>query len=312
MKAKDVVRLFERFEDDTEDDELTDSEKVKGIVMDLDDRKDRDLWKTMDGYDEREYMEFKGSVLEFYLGTKKTAAYLLEQLEDLIDDTRDQRMTLRRLSKYQSRFQLLALWLKNNDVISRDELDEYFWHGLPKDIRRSIRHDLDMHSKADFPSMKQAARSARHVIQAMIDEEEDESPFRFSVVTEFVSSSEDLAELVNVPAEIVPESDKLVLDDIVQAAGDVVLAVDKVVCAAKGVPAIDDVVRAADGFWRAVDEKTLSNEEMLRKADDVPVLASVDPPTDEDSQWIDDKDLGRREDEVTESKRLWKDRKSVV
>ena len=43
MKAKDVVRLFERFEDDTEDDELTESEMVKGILKELDNRKVRDL-----------------------------------------------------------------------------------------------------------------------------------------------------------------------------------------------------------------------------------------------------------------------------
>jgi len=50
MKVKDVVQIFETFEDDTEDDELTDSEKVKGILKEIDDRRVRDLWKTMDGF----------------------------------------------------------------------------------------------------------------------------------------------------------------------------------------------------------------------------------------------------------------------
>ena len=107
------------FEDDTEDVDLSDSEMVKGIVMDLDDRKVRDLWKTMDGYDERDYMRFKGSVLEYYLGTKKTATYLLEQLEEFVYDSRDQRLTLQCLSDYQSCFRPMALWLENNSVISR-------------------------------------------------------------------------------------------------------------------------------------------------------------------------------------------------
>ena len=117
---------------------MTDSEKVKGVVKELDDRKVRDLWKTMDDYDERDYMEFKGSVLEYYLGTKKTATYLLEQLEEFIYDSQDQRLTLRHLSNYQFHFTSIALWLKDNDVISTDELHEYFWSGLPKDIRRLI------------------------------------------------------------------------------------------------------------------------------------------------------------------------------
>ena len=138
MRAKDAVKAFELFEDDVGHDDLTDSERVKGIVMDLDDRKDRSLWKTMEGYDERDYMMFKGSVLEYYLGTKKTATYLLEQLEEFVYNSRDQRLTLQHLSDYQSRFRPMALWLEDNSVISMDELDEYFWHGLPKDIRRSI------------------------------------------------------------------------------------------------------------------------------------------------------------------------------
>ena len=208
-------------------------------------------------------MEFKGSVLEYYLGAKKTKTYLLEQLEDLIDETRDQRMNLHHLSDYQSRFKLLALWLKDNDVISRDELDDYFWCGLPKDVRRLIRRDLDIGSKEDFPMMKQAARSARCVIQAMIDEEDDEQPFSFSVVTESVSSSEELGDLANVRVneEIVPEKEDLASDDIVLAAGDVVLATDEIVCAADEVPAIDYVGRAAGEFLQAVDENRLSVEE---------------------------------------------------
>src|SRR5882757_10578958 len=174
MKAKDVVKVFESFEDETEDDELMDLEKVKGVLRSLDDRKDRNLWKTMDGYDEKDYMTFKGSVLEFYLGTKKTATYLLEQLEEFTHDNRDRRMTPQRLFQYQSHFKPIALWLEENNIISTKELDEYFWYGLPKDIRKSIRQDLDMHSKADIPSMKQAFRSARRIVQAMIDEEDDD------------------------------------------------------------------------------------------------------------------------------------------
>ena len=110
------------------------------------------------------------------------------------------------------------------------------------------------------------------------------------MVTEIVSSSNDLENLVNVPVnnEFTSEIAK---DDIVQAAGDVGSAVDKVVCAAKGVPAIDDAGRAADGFWRAVDEEALSVEVMPKNYDDAPVLDSVDPPTEDRSQKSDDEDL---------------------
>ena len=47
----------------------------------------------------------------------------------------------------------------------------------------------------------------------MFDEEGDEPPFSFGVVVETVSSRENLKKLVSVLAEIVTESDKLVLGD---------------------------------------------------------------------------------------------------
>src|SRR5882757_5001952 len=308
MKAKDVVKVFESFEDETEDDELMDLEKVKGVLRSLDDRKDRNLWKTMDGYDEKDYMTFKGSVLEFYLGTKKTATYVLEQLEEFTHDNRDRRMTPQRLSQYQSHFKPIALWLEENDIISTKELDEYFWYGLPKDIRKSIRQDLDMRSKADIPSIKQASKSARHVVQAMIDEDDgDDGPFSFGVVMEPVSSSNDSEELADAPAnyDITPENEELASVDIVQAAEEVVFAENGVVWAAGEVLAIDEVGRATDGFVRAVDEDALLDKVMLENEDDVPANPETVPINDE-TQPIDDEDPAGSEDGVAETRRMWK------
>ena len=101
-------------------------------------------------------------------------------------------------------------------------------------------------------------------------------------------------------------SDLLALEDIVQATGDIGSAVDEVVCAADEVRAIDDVERAADVFVRAVDENTLADEVVLEEDNDVPVLASRDPPTDDRSQLTDDEDLERGENKVAEPTGLWK------
>ena len=50
MKAKEVISIFEDFEEDVEDEDLTDYEKVKGVLKDVEDKKDQSLWKTFDGY----------------------------------------------------------------------------------------------------------------------------------------------------------------------------------------------------------------------------------------------------------------------
>jgi hypothetical protein len=198
--------------------------------------------------------------------------------------------------------------LEENDIISTKERDEYFWYGLPKDIRRSIREDLDMHSKADIPSMKQASKSTRRVVQAMIDDEDDdEQPFSFGVVMEPVNSSNDLEELADAPAnyDITPENEELASDNIVQAAKEVVFAEDRVVWAAGEVLAIDEVGRAADGFVRAVDEDTLSDKVMLENEDDVPVNPET-VPIDDEAQPIDDEDLAGTENGFAETRRMWK------
>jgi len=71
MKSREVIDIFEDFEEDA-DDGLMDSEKVKGVLKDVVDKQVRSFWKTLDGYDKQDYMTFKGSVLEHYLGTRKT------------------------------------------------------------------------------------------------------------------------------------------------------------------------------------------------------------------------------------------------
>ena len=138
MKAREVLEIFEDFEEEVEDEDLTDSEKVRGVLKDVDDRKVRSLWKSFDGYDERDYMMFKGSVFEYYLGTKKTTRYFLEQLKELLDENRSRRLTMRRLTDFYSQFSPIALWLEDKEIISTSEMNKFFWDGLPRSIQKSV------------------------------------------------------------------------------------------------------------------------------------------------------------------------------
>ena len=178
MKAKEVISIFEDFEEDVEDEDLTDYEKVKGVLKDVEDKKVRSLWKTFDGYDEKDFMVFKGSVLEYYLGAKKTAKYFLDQLEDLSEENEAQCMTLRRLTDYYSSFSPIALWLEDKEVISRSEADEYFWFGLPKRIRKMVRQELGL--DATIPLRKQAFKVTCHILEDEDDDDGDDDLFRWT------------------------------------------------------------------------------------------------------------------------------------
>jgi len=134
MKAREVIRIFEDFEEDVEDEDLTDYEKVKGVLKDVEDKKDRSLWKTLDGYDEQDYMTFKGSVLEHYLGTRKTTKYFLEQ-------------------------RLLLSFFANST--------------MAKIIQKRILQQPDLKDQM-IPPMKRAFKKARHVVEEMLEKDEDD------------------------------------------------------------------------------------------------------------------------------------------
>src|SRR5271168_4293111 len=178
MKAKEVISIFEDFEEDVEDEDLTDYEKVKGVLKDVEDKKVQSLWKTFDGYDEKDFMVFKGSVLEYYLGAKKTAKYFLDQLEDLSEENEARCMTLRRLTDYYSSFSPIALWLEDKEVISRSEADEYFWFGLPKRIRKMVRQELGL--DATIPSRKRAFKVTCRILEDEDDDDGDDDLFRWT------------------------------------------------------------------------------------------------------------------------------------
>ena len=193
MKAREVLEIFEAFEEDIEDEDLTDSEKVKGVLKDVDDRKVQSLWKSFDGYDERDYMMFKGSVFEYYLGTKKTTRYFFEQLEELSDEIRSRRVTIRRLTDFYAQFSPIVLWLEDKEIISTSETNEFFWDGLPRSIRKSITRELGLGTK--IPLMKRAFKEACHVIEAMLREDDDESDgdfFEWLSIPESNSATEEI------------------------------------------------------------------------------------------------------------------------
>ena len=171
MKPRDVIEIFEDFEEDADDEDLTDWEKMKEVLKYVADRKTRNLWKSFDGYDEEDYMMFKGSVFEYYLGTKKTTRYFFEQLEELLDEIRSRHVTIRRLTDFYAQFSPIVLWLEDKEIISTSETNEFFWDGLPKSIRKLIAQRMDLGTT--IPSMKRAFKKARRVTEAMLEEEEE-------------------------------------------------------------------------------------------------------------------------------------------
>ena len=110
--------------------------------------------------------------MEYYLGAKKAEKYFLDWLEELSEENKARCMTLRRLTSYYSSFLPIALWLEDKEVISRSEADEYFWFGLPKRIWKLVKQELGL--DAMIPLMKQALKKAHHILEEMLEEEEEE------------------------------------------------------------------------------------------------------------------------------------------
>src|SRR5271168_1810281 len=257
MKPREVIAIFE---EDVEDKDLTDYEKVKGVLKDVEDRKVRSLWKTFDGYDEKDFMVFKGSVLEYYLGAKKTAKYFLDQLEDLSEDNEARCMTLRRLTDYYSSSSPIVLWLEDKEVISRSEADEYFWFGLPKRIRKMVRQELGL--DATIPSRKRAFKVTRRILEDEDDDDGDDDLFRWTTAVaeigqelqEFgkdegaVAWVDDLEAMAGITEEVGDEENELERDGNVLEPKDIQAPVERLPAPIENVPAAAKVaIESNDG-----------------------------------------------------------------
>jgi len=166
-ETSDLLDFFELFEDLALACGLTDAEKCKLLVRYVDQATKR-FWVTLAGYESKNFVTFKASILEQYPGAEKGVHYTIRDLERAVLSSGDGDIsTETELLQYYRQFRPIAHWLVTNGKITTRERDRYFWQGLPTATRRAIDRRLEVqdatYSRAEATDFEKVLKAGRFV-----------------------------------------------------------------------------------------------------------------------------------------------------
>jgi len=139
---EELKEFLEEFEELAERHGLMTKKKTK-IVVKYIDKETKKFWKRLKGYGD-DYVMLKRKIIGAYSKTlledKLTVAKLVKLVKKLakesIKDEED-------LDTYYRKFWIVAADLVETDVINKKQHDEYFWKGLPRELRYAISDRLE-------------------------------------------------------------------------------------------------------------------------------------------------------------------------
>ena len=139
---EELKEFLEEFEELAERHGLMTKKKTK-IVVKYIDKETKKFWKRLKGYGD-DYVILKRKIIGAYSKTlledKLTVAKLVKLVKKLakgsIKDEED-------LDTYYRKFWIVAADLVETDVINKKQHDEYFWKGLPRELRYAISDRLE-------------------------------------------------------------------------------------------------------------------------------------------------------------------------
>ncbi|THU86905.1 hypothetical protein K435DRAFT_618291, partial [Dendrothele bispora CBS 962.96] len=117
----DLKEFFEDFEELVKGCELSEEEKVRGVVK-YAEKEVRKFWKTLKGYEEKKWIELKQQIMDAYPGSGKGHRYTVAYLSKLVSWQSKQRITSEsHLLTYYHKFRPVAQALKTDGKISETE-----------------------------------------------------------------------------------------------------------------------------------------------------------------------------------------------
>ncbi|KAG1899571.1 uncharacterized protein F5891DRAFT_1189731 [Suillus fuscotomentosus] len=120
-ETSELVDFFELFEDLATSCTLTDEQKCKAIVC-YTDVLTKCFWVMLTGYESKDFMIFKQSILAKYLHANQGTHYMIRDLERVVLNTVDSDIsTETELLQYYCQFHPIAVWLETNSKISQRE-----------------------------------------------------------------------------------------------------------------------------------------------------------------------------------------------
>jgi len=168
QNSEKLKEFLEEFEELAERHGLTTKEKTKMVVKYVD-KETKKFWKRLEGYGD-DYVILKRKIMGVYSKTlledKPTVAELVKLVKKSakgsIEDEKN-------LNTYYRKFWIVAADLVEADVINKKQHDEYFWKGLPQELRYAISNRLEARDP-DFesdqiPEVEKAIEAGRFVLR---------------------------------------------------------------------------------------------------------------------------------------------------
>jgi len=165
--VEELLEFFTQFEEAADDCQLDSAEKSKVVVRYTEKEIGR-FWKSLKGFDDKDYDELKKSIIAEYPGAEKGEKYTQRQLERLTEKAVGKKIRSERdLTGYYAKFRPIAVWLEKKKIISDNEKNKYFWYGLHEKARRKITRRLDIEdpnrSRDKPPKMEDVLKAGRQV-----------------------------------------------------------------------------------------------------------------------------------------------------
>ncbi|KAJ3816998.1 hypothetical protein F5880DRAFT_1493584, partial [Lentinula raphanica] len=142
--ASMLKEFLEDFEADAAAQELTDEEKVR-MVLKYVDSETKGFWKTMEGYESKDWEKLKKELMHAYPEAKKSHRYTKKSLKKIAEANKKHRFDSQDdFSRYYRQFQNISKVLKADRRITEDEINTHFWKGIHKTDRGKILRRIEL------------------------------------------------------------------------------------------------------------------------------------------------------------------------
>ncbi|KZS87172.1 hypothetical protein SISNIDRAFT_394455, partial [Sistotremastrum niveocremeum HHB9708] len=95
-------------------------------------KKSRKLWERLPGYGGNNWEAYKARILQCYPQVDQNRLYSRKDLVNLVRKMHKKKMkNLDHFTKYDNKFNTIALWLRSANLISSDQIDSLYAEGFP-------------------------------------------------------------------------------------------------------------------------------------------------------------------------------------
>jgi hypothetical protein len=141
-EPEDLEDFLDRFEVLAIGAQLSSSERVKAITQYVT-RKQKDLFKSLDGYSTQSWIDFVASLKAVFPSTATEQKYSQLTLESItLKAVRTYKRSYDEFLEYYRNFMPVAKWLLAKKKITDDDQNRLFWFGLHKDNRTELKMEM--------------------------------------------------------------------------------------------------------------------------------------------------------------------------